>query len=322
MGGLFIFWTYSDDSKQKKLFNEYYKVFPIEVPKTSQFAGEKIPLEDYEVVERFDRELLLNTYWQSNTLLIMKRSKRWFPILEKILKKNNIPDDFKYLCAVESGLINTVSPAGATGFWQILETTGKELGLEINDEVDERYDPIRSTEAAVRYLSTAYKLFGNWTEVAASYNIGMNGLRRAIQTQKANSFYDLMLNSETSRYLFRIFALKEILENPLKYGFIVEDKDLYPPIKTKIVTVDTTINDLAEFGKKFYISYKYLKLNNPWLRKNKLSAKPNKKYKILIPGSQPQFSPYYDEWLDSLMTITIDTSKTLPVGDSLPKISE
>jgi hypothetical protein len=264
-----------------------YKVYTFEAPEELVLAGEKVPLQDNEVLQRFDREIHVNTYWNSSTIFLMKRSNQWFPHLAKVLDEHNIPRDFLYLSLIESGLMNVRSPAGASGFWQLMEATAKELGLEVNEEVDERYNAIKSTEAACKYLNIAYKKFGNWTNVAASYNVGMTGLQRSLAEQKVNSYYDLLLNEETSRYVFRILAIKEIMENPEKYGYNIPQKHLYQPEKLKEVYVDKTIPDLAEYALVQGINYKILKNHNPWLRKKSLTIKKaGRGYTLLIPENR------------------------------------
>ncbi len=255
------------------------------IPTSIEFSGEKTPLQITDVNERFQRELLVNSYLQSSTLLIMKRANRFFPIIEPILKENNIPDDFKYLCVIESSLTNATSPAGARGFWQFMPETAKEKGMEINESVDERYHLIKATNAACKYLQFAKDKFGNWTSAAASYNAGMAGISKNLELQKVDSYYDLLLTDETQRYVFRILALKEIMQNPKLYGFNLEKNELYESIPTKIVEVDSTINDLATFAKTQGINYKILKLHNPWLRDKKLLNVSKKKYEIEIPTS-------------------------------------
>jgi len=247
------------------------------------FAGESVPLQDLEIYERFDRELLVNTYWQSNCLLLLKRTHKYFPLIESILKKNGIPDDFKYLAIAESGLQNIVSPAGATGFWQLMKAAATENGLEVNKEIDERYNFIKSTEAACDYLNEAYKRFGSWTLAAASYNMGMNGLAKQLKRQEANSYYDLTLNRETARYVFRILALKQVLEDPTHFGFHYREKDLYNYPKTYQVRVDTAVENFASFARDHKISYRILKYFNPWLRQNYLKNTEGKVYWIEIP---------------------------------------
>jgi len=255
-----------------------------DLPASASFSGEAVPMELPDVRERLDKELHINTYWHNNTIFLMKRAHRWFPQIEAILKKNNIPDDFKYLPLIESGLMNDISPKDAVGFWQIVKSAGKENGLEITDQVDERYDPVKATEAACRYLNKAYKKFGNWTSVAASYNRGMGGIERAIENQNVSSYYDLYLNDETARYVFRIIACKEIIEHPAKYGFNVKESHLYNPEPLRYVTVNETIPDLIAFAQKNGTNYKLLKRHNPWLRDEKLVVKKGKSYRIALPA--------------------------------------
>ena len=267
-----------------KTFKENYAIYAIPKPSVDlYFCNEKVPLENPDIWERYDKELLKNTYWQSNTLLLQKRAAKYFPIIEPILAKYNIPDDFKYLALIESGLENVTSPAGAKGFWQILKGTGKEYGLEINKEVDERYHLEKSTEVACKFLNESFERFNNWSMAAASYNMGRAGLARQVVRQKENSYYDLILNQETSRYLFRIIAVKQIVENPTKYGFKITKKDGYTYIPEYEVKLDTTVNNLADFASLFDINYKVLKLHNPWLRESYLPNKSRKKYSIKIP---------------------------------------
>ena len=285
LSGLLIFAVQdapSDENLEKKIINDY-NVYALNVPDNLDFAGEKMPLEDPNVFERMDRELLVNTYWQSNALLMFKRANKYFAIIEPILKKNGVPDDFKYLSVIESGLTNAVSPAGARGFWQIMKTTGKENGLEINANVDERYNLEKATEVACKYLLEAKAKFGSWTLAAASYNAGKTGVARRLNEQNVNDYYDLLLGEETGRYLFRIVALKEILSHPDKYGFNFRYQDLYEPISTYKVSVDTIVTDFVKFSENFGINYKILKLHNPWLREPHLNNKSGKEYFIEIP---------------------------------------
>ena len=274
---------FNDTVIERKLINDY-NIYAIPIPEKMDFAGEKVPLNNPDIKERMDRELLVNTYWQSNGLLLIKRANKYFPIIEPLLKEYGIPDDFKYLAVAESGLQNNSSPAGAAGFWHFLKTTGKEYGLEINSYVDERYHIEIATRVAAEYLIKAKKRFGSWTLAAASYNAGILGISRQQERQLIHdSYYDLLLNDETSRYLFRILALKEILSNPNKYGFNYRESDLYKPISTYKVKVDTAVTNFAVFAKKFNINYKILKIHNPWLRDNFLKNDSGKEYFIEIP---------------------------------------
>lgn len=253
------------------------------IPKEVYLFNEKIPLESFDIYERLEREIIVNTYSHSLTLLGIKRAGRWFPVIEPILKKNNIPDDFKYLAIAESHLDNVISPAGATGFWQFMEAAGKKYGLEINDQIDERYHVEKSTQAACDYLKEAYRKFGNWTLAAAAYNAGFNGISKWSNIQQSRNFYNLLLNTETSRYIFRIAAMKIIFEDPEKYGFILTDEEKYQPLKTKEIILDSTVTDFTEYAKSLGINYKILKYFNPWLRDTGLKNKNKVAYRIKIP---------------------------------------
>jgi membrane-bound lytic murein transglycosylase D len=257
-----------------------------ETPEKLSFASENVPLNIPDVRERFDKELQINCYLHSNTIFLIKRANRWLPQMDEILKKYNIPDDFKYLPLIESNLLNVTSPAQAAGFWQILKTSGKEYGLEVTNEVDERFDPLKSTEAACKYLRKAYQKFGNWTMAAASYNRGMGGIDRAIESQHVNSYYDLYLNDETSRYVFRLLAIKEIIEHPAKYGFKINPKLLYKEEPLRYVKVNETIKNLIAFSNQQGINYKLLKRHNPWLRDERLTVKKGQSYNIAIPVTE------------------------------------
>jgi hypothetical protein len=295
MSGLFIFAVKSDElinyddtnletvADSLRGSNNDYNVYALSVPDDLNFAGEAMPLTDPDILERMDRELLVNTYWQSNGLLMFKRAEKYFPIIEPILKKNGIPDDFKYLAVIESGLTNAVSPAGARGVWQIMPTTARENGLEVNKNVDERYHLEKATEVACKYLLKSKENLGSWTLAAAAYNAGNAGVSRRLKDQDVNGYYDLLLGEETGRYVFRIVALKTILSDPLTYGFNFTDNDLYQTIPTVGVEVDTVVTDFTKFAKRFGINYKILKIHNPWLRESKLNNASRKKYRIEIP---------------------------------------
>jgi len=275
--------TPAENEAYKQVINGEYRIFAMPLPEKIDFAGEDVPLQRADVRESLDRELLVNTYWHSNTLLAIKRSYRWFPVIEPILKANEIPDDFKYLAVIESSLSNATSPAGAKGFWQFLEETGREYGLEITDQVDERYDVEKSTYAACHYLRDAYDRCGSWAMAAASYNMGMGGLQRQLGRQNQNSYWDLLLNEETGRYVYRILAMKEIFNHADQYGFVMRPAELYEPLACKTLTVDATITNLASFASEQGISYKLLKWYNPWLRENYLKVAAGKSYQIKIP---------------------------------------
>ena len=290
---LFIFSSKSSVAKEDhkenlisdKNTSETYQIKALKIPSNLNFAGEKVPLGMDDIKERIDRELLVNTYWQSNGLLMFKRAHKYFPLIESILEKNEIPNDFKYLAVIESGLQNVTSPAGARGFWQLMKTTARENGLEVNTNVDERYHLEKATQVACDYLKSAKERLGSWTLAAAAYNAGRTGIIRKLNAQKVDSYYDLLLAEETKRYVPRMIAVKEILSNPEKYGFIFDEDDLYNLTPTKLVEVDTIITDIARFSNDLGINYKIMKLHNPWLRENKLNNNSRKLYHIKIPSN-------------------------------------
>jgi len=278
-GGMLMHTIDNGTADAKEITKERY--FPAKI----DFAGESAPLNISDVRERLDRELLVNANLDATTVLIIKRANRAFPVIEPILKKYGIPDDFKYLAVIESGLVNVVSPAGARGVWQFMPDTGKERGLEINDVVDERYHLVKSTEAACKYLQSAYAKFGSWTLAAASYNGGFGGVNKQITFQGVTNYYDLLLTDETARYVFRILALKEIMQHPALYNFTVTPAEMYTALPVKNVEVTSSIPDLAVFAKEQGINYKILKVHNPWLRDRKLTVADGRKYTVEIPLS-------------------------------------
>jgi len=260
-------------------FNKPYKL-----PDEVTFAGEKMPLENFDTKESLDREILISAYRHSSTILIIKRANRYLPVIEKILHMNDIPDDFKYLVAAESEYSNMVSPVGATGFWQIMQATGREQGMEINSVIDERYHIEKSTQFASDYFRKSYEKYGNWTLAAASYNGGRAALDEQISIQRQNNYYDLLLAEETARYIFRAVAYKLVITDPGSYGFDISEEELYPELKYYEVRVDSAIADFSEFAKRYGTNYKLLKFLNPWLRKPYLTPKPGKEYYIKIPA--------------------------------------
>jgi peptidoglycan lytic transglycosylase D len=261
-----------------------YSIKSFKFPDLVTFAGEKMPLENFDTKESLEREILTSAYRHSSTILIIKKANRYLPIIEKILEKNNIPDDFKYLVAAESEFSNVVSPAGATGYWQIMPETGREQGMEINSVVDERYNIEKSTQFACDYFQKSYEKYNNWTLVAASYNGGRAGVGRQIRIQNQNNYYDLLLTEETARYIFRVVAYKLVIQDPEYYGLNIYQKDLYPELEYYKVKVDTAINDFSIFAEQFGTNYKMLKFLNPWLRRPYLTPKHNKEYLIKIPS--------------------------------------
>ena len=272
-----------NESAKEIFTHESYKIKAIKLPKNLNLAGERVPIEKNDIKERMDRELLVNTYWQSNGLLLIKRANKYFPILEPLLKKYGLPDDFKFLALAESAFTDETSSAGAAGIWHFMKRTGKEYGLEINNNVDERYHIEKSTKVAAAYLKKSKERFNSWTLAAAAYNAGNYGIHKQLEKQQVNNYYDALLADETERYVFRIIALKEVISNPKKYGFIIENEDLYTFPKTRTVKVDTVISNISLFAKKFGITYKELKIHNPWLRENKLNNASKKLYEIKIP---------------------------------------
>ena len=272
-----------NEADPKTYTHPSYNIQALELPDNLNLAGERVPLEIPDVKERMERELLVNTYWQSNGILLLKRANKYFPILEPLLKKYNLPDDFKFLALAESAFIDETSTAGAAGMWHFMKTTGREYGLEINKNGDERYHIEKSTKVAAEYLINSKERFGSWTLAAAAYNAGNYGIAKRLETQQVTNYYDALLPDETERYVFRIIALKEIINHPERYGFIIENKDLYTLPKTYTIKVDTAISNITNFAKRYGLTYKEFKIHNPWLRENKLNNKSRKLYEIKIP---------------------------------------
>ena len=271
------------DLDYQKAFLHSNKIYSLVLPDKAEFAGEEAPLGLFYVREGLDRELMVNTYWHSSTLLMLKKSNRYFRIIIPILNKNNIPEDFKYLALIESGLMNIQSQAGAAGFWQFIPGTAKNFGLEINEQVDERYHVEKATEAACKLLRGSYDKFGSWTLAAAAYNVGEGRIAKELERQNTSNYYDLYLPDETMRYIFRIIALKLLYEHPTEYGYFIRKKDLYPPIPTYTINIDTSITNLPAFAKSKNINYRLLKEFNPWLRSDKLTNASRKSYVLSIP---------------------------------------
>lgn len=293
--------------------NQNYQVFAMPMPMELNLCGDRVPLDKLHVREQLDREILVNTYWHSNTFLFQKRAARWFPSIERILKQEGVPDDIKYLALIESGLDNVVSPAGATGFWQFMKGTAEDYGLEVNQYVDERYHLEKSTKAACDYMKRAYKMFGNWSLAAASYNMGKGALENALEKQKVNSYFDLYLNNETSRYVYRILAAKLIISNSANFGFYFRPQDTYEPYSYYTINVDTTINDLPQFALDNGANYHLLRLLNPWIRNYSLPNDGETTYTIKLPKGDFNDTPSQDQ----------DTIKVMVKKDSLkPKVKD
>lgn len=272
-----------DDDPVSSANRAAFSVYGVEMPEQVTFAGEIIPVELFDVKEALDRELLSNTYFHSQTIRLIKMANRYFPQIEPVLRANLVPDDFKYLAVAESGLSQAVSPAKAVGFWQLLKGTAMEYGLEVRAEVDERYHVVKSTEVACKYLIDSYRKYGNWTMTAASYNAGRRGVDRQIERQKTENYYDLLLNEETARYIFRVVAFKLIFEDPTAYGFTLSEKDLYPEIPVYTIEIDSTVANFADFAMARETNYKIFKYLNPWLRDNKLTINRGNTYDVLFP---------------------------------------
>ncbi len=297
----------ASDIDYQKAFQHSNKIFSLVLPDTAEFAGEEAPLGLYYVREGLDRELMVNTYWHSSTMLMLKKSNRYFRIIVPILKENNIPEDFKYLALIESGLSNVMSPAGAAGFWQFIPGTAKHFGLEVSEQVDERYHLEKATHAACKLLRGSYNKFGSWTLAAAAYNVGEGRIAKELEKQNAKSYYDLYLPEETMRYVYRIIALKLLYEHPTEYGYYIRKKDLYPPIPTYTIAIDSGINNLSAFAKSMDINYRLLKEFNPWLRSDKLLNPGKKKYTFLMPKKGfEEFDKLLDE-IDNAEQIFNDT---------------
>ena len=314
--------TNSKDNGQLRKMGENISKISLNPPDNLNFAGEVCPIWDFDVKERFDHELVRNVFFHSSTIMTMKRAARYQDEIVSILNKKGIPEDFFYLCLAESQLTNATSGAGAKGFWQFMKETGTAYNLEISDQVDERYNHIKATHAATSYLRDAYKKFGNWTLVAASYNMGMGGVEEALKKQQVSSYYDLYLNAETRAYVFRILALKSVMTQPGNYGFELEESNLYKPLAFKSVVVTQDVPDLVAFAKENGSNYKLLKVMNPWLLKDHLKVAPGKSYTIRIPLNE-DFSAnelIAEEKADSVLSEEV---KVLTKRDTLsPKIAK
>lgn len=282
----YLFFTSSNEPAQQNTANNEaatsQQVMQVHIPDQLDFAGEALPMHDYDVRERFDREITSITFRHSHTIRILKIANRWMPMISEILATNGVPDDFKYLAAAESGFENLVSPAGAKGVWQFMSATAKQYGMEVSEDVEERYHVEKATIAACQYLKKAKERFGTWTMAAAAYNRGSKGMSTQVKNQKSDNYYDLYLNRETYRYIFRILAYKQLMQNPDLYGFHFSSTDLYHPIQHKTVMV-SGIPSIGDFAKQHNTSYKHIKLLNPWMKTYYLRAKGNKQYAVKVP---------------------------------------
>jgi len=295
LGGIFVFSASRFGMKEEKVEEEQLldpivplksnngKITGYPAPKAITFAGEKVPLERPDVFEKLEREVMVNAFWHSNAVLLIKRANKYLPTIDSILISNDVPSDFKYLAVAESGLENVVSPSKAVGFWQFLDGTAGDFGLEVNDDIDQRYDPFLSTVAATKYLKKSHEKFGNWTTVAASYNLGMSATSKIMESQKSSTYYDMILSEEPARYLYRVLALKNLLENDTKYGFDIPNEEKYSLAKTYSIKVSEDIPDLHEFARSKNLSYFQLRHLNPWIRSYRLPVKKGQIFEIKLP---------------------------------------
>jgi membrane-bound lytic murein transglycosylase D len=296
----------TEDTETRIILSKDYQKFGLFIPRDLNFAGESLPLERPDVLEKMRKELFSKAYHQTQWMVFMARSAAWFPIIEPILKRNGVPDDIKYIALVESNLTNAVSPKGATGFWQFVESSGLKYGLEIGGNIDERYNVERSTEAACQYFKDAYKMFGSWTLAAASFNLGMGGIEKELKQQNGKTLFDLSLNSETSSYIFKLIAIKEILSKPKHYGFLVSRNRFPGPIRTNYIKINTAIPDLLEFDIVNGWPVGTTRYFNPWITGNTLPNDSARTYRIKIPDKSCS-----QDFLISLISLA-------PVKDSLP----
>jgi membrane-bound lytic murein transglycosylase D len=282
-----------ENLKDKQSSSPEKNVFLVpEVPDSVQFSGEWISLIDSDIKERFDRELIVNNFWHSNTILYLKRANRWFPVMSKILKEEGVPQDMLYLAVIESGLTQATSPSGAKGFWQFMEPTAREYNLRVDNEVDVRLNVEKSTRAACVYLKSAYQSFNSWTLAAASYNMGQAGVQSNLDRQGVDSYFDLSLNLETARYVFRILAVKEIMNNPKKFGFKIDPHQLYAPYKTRKVKIENSIENLYDWSLEHGITIKILRKLNPWIKGSNLTLISNQTIELDLPENNEQLSTF------------------------------
>ena len=282
---MLIFLSYTSKKSLTSFFELPQQIKSVNLNKPFDFAGEPMPVNE-DTRERLDRELSVNAYWQSTTLLHLKLANKYLPVVERILAENGIPDDFKYLAIAESGLRNVTSSASAKGYWQFMKPAATEMGLEISEDVDERLHIEKSSKAACNYINQLHRRFGNWTNVAGAYNVGPTAFARTLEEQKESNYYDVNINDETSRYLFRIIAIKEIVKNPNDFGYFVDDTEKYNlNSNLKTISITTSIPSLADFAHQQGITYRILKFYNPWLINNKLTVGQGKEYLIKVPQS-------------------------------------
>lgn len=298
-----------------------FNVLGLNIPQNLEFCGEKVPQNDYEIKDDLEKEFLNNKAWKHASADLFYKSEKWFPLIEPILKREGVPDDFKYVAVIESHLTNVSSPMGAVGFWQLMPSTARNYGLIINQDIDERYDVEKSTEAACKHFKDAYNYFSNWTLAAAAYNVGIGGIQKALKKQNTSSYYDLLLNKETGSFIYRILAYKTLLSNPAHFGLNHKLKKTKSIIPSKLIKVDSTIHNLTQFAKHIQISIISLKALNPWLVSNKLNNPDKKTYLIKIPKNKDlDLSGYYHDLFPRKNTVTHKNTDTITqVNDTLKK---
>jgi membrane-bound lytic murein transglycosylase D len=296
--------------------NNNFSVFGLNIPRNLSFCDEKIPTNDYALKDNLEKEFFKNKQWKNNAGYLFSKAQKWFPYIEPILKKEGVPDDFKYVAVIESHLSNAVSPAGAAGFWQLVPTTARHYGLIVNDDVDERLEVEKSTHAACKLIKYAYSIFKNWTLSAAAYNLGVGGIQNALAKQKSDNYYDLLLNHETGSFIYRILAYKTLFANPENLGLKKKSLKYYPKVPVKIIKVDSSIISLNHFAKSVKCNIALLKLFNPWLLGDKLNNPDKHIYEFKIPKkSDADYSSYYTDLIKS--EIIDSNSVQLAVRDSV-----
>lgn len=301
--------------------NNNFSVFGLNIPRNLSFCDEKIPTNDYALKDNLEKEFFKNKQWKNNAGYLFSKAQKWFPYIEPILKKEGVPDDFKYVAVIESHLSNAVSPAGAAGFWQLVPTTARHYGLIVNEDVDERLEVEKSTHAACKLIKYAYSIFKNWTLSAAAYNLGVGGIQNALAKQKSDNYYDLLLNHETGSFIYRILAYKTLFANPENLGLKKKSLKYYPKVPVKIIKVDSSITNLNHFAKSVKCNIALLKLFNPWLLGDKLNNLDGHVYEFKIPKkSDTDYSSYYTDLIKS--EIIDSNSVQLALTDSVSMAEE
>ncbi len=310
--------AFGPDLSRPDYSNANFEVLGLNIPANLEFAGERVPQNDYEIKESLEKEFFSNKSWKNSSLALFSKAQKWFPLIEPILKQEHVPDDFKYVAVIESHLSNVVSPVGAGGFWQLMPNTAQGYGLIVNSEIDERYDVEKATRVACKHFKDAYKYFNNWTLSAAAYNVGIGGIQNALKKQNTDNYYDLLLNKETGAFIYRILAYKTLLSNPQHFGVKNKLKKSggFPAYKT--VKIDSSVTNLNAFAKHINTNLITLKIFNPWLIGDKLTNPDKITYTFKIPKNKNvDLSVYFNDVFpqeataDTLLKkIEIDTLKT------------